>query len=135
MADFAGPAGREVPANGPEPAQDASAPFGAHRTDPQTPSEALSGTADLDDATLAGLARVLAAINGLPSKVEARPTVPTRWRDVPVGATVLYGIPRKVLVNDPRQTRRTVVLDNLPAIYPLASEHVQLVEEPTDDRR
>jgi D-aminopeptidase len=45
-----------------------------------------------------------------------------------VGAVVLYGIPREVLVNDPWGAQRTVMLDGMPAIYPRVSETVQLVE-------
>jgi hypothetical protein len=82
-----------------------------------------------DEVLEAGLGRVLAAINGLPPKVEARPGVPTRWRDVPCGAIVLYGIPREVLVNDPWQAKRTVMLAGIPAIYPRADETVLVVDD------
>lgn len=36
---------------------------------------------------------------------------PIPWSDVPVGAVVMYGIPRRVNVNDPWQHYRTVMLD------------------------
>lgn len=52
---------------------------------------------------------------------------PVPWRDVPRGAIVLYGLPRRVLVNDPWQMQRTVLLENMPAIYPRALDTVQLV--------
>lgn len=51
----------------------------------------------------------------------------TPWRNVPRGAIVLYGIEREVLVNDPWGPRRTVMLDGIPAIYPLGSETVMVV--------
>jgi hypothetical protein len=53
----------------------------------------------------------------------------TPWRDVPVGAVVMYGIPREVDVNDPWGTRRTVMLDGIPAIYPRASETAMVIEQ------
>jgi hypothetical protein len=51
-----------------------------------------------------------------------------QWRDVPVGAVVMYGMPREVLVNDPWGGQRTVMLDGIPAIYPRATETVQVID-------